>query len=123
MSDMNRSFSGSMPEFYDRFLVPVMFEPFARDLTLRLKGLESGRLLELAAGTGIVIRAMTKALPRAVDITATDVNPAMLEQAKLHSGLAPGRRARPCMRIPKIAAIDSDRNQPSVPNEASRAFR
>jgi hypothetical protein len=28
-----------------------------------------------------------------------------------------------CLRIPKIAAIDSDRNQPSVPNEASRAFR
>jgi hypothetical protein len=27
------------------------------------------------------------------------------------------------VRIPTIAAIDSDRSQPSVPNEASRAFR
>jgi transposase len=27
------------------------------------------------------------------------------------------------LRIPTIAAIDSDRSQPSVPNEASRAFR
>ena len=39
MSDMNRSFSGSMPEFYDRILVPVMFEPFARDLAERLRGM------------------------------------------------------------------------------------
>jgi hypothetical protein len=31
MSDMNRSFAGQMPEFYDRFLVPVMFAPFALD--------------------------------------------------------------------------------------------
>jgi site-specific DNA recombinase len=31
------------------------------------------------------------------------------------------RRGR--LRIPTIAAIDSDRSQPSVPNEASRAFR
>jgi ubiquinone/menaquinone biosynthesis C-methylase UbiE len=87
MSDMNRSFSGSMPEFYDRFLVPVMFEPFARDLALRLKGLKSGRLLELAAGTGIVTRAMAEALPREVEITATDLNPAMLEPAKSHRGV------------------------------------
>jgi len=87
MSDMNRSFSGSMPEFYDRFLVPVMFEPFARDLAARLKGLASGRLLELAAGTGIVTRAMVETLPREVEITSTDLNPAMLEQARSHAGL------------------------------------
>jgi hypothetical protein len=66
MSDMNRSFSGSMPEFYDRFLVPVMFEPFARDLAVRLKGMESGQLLELAAGTGVVTRALAQTLPHSV---------------------------------------------------------
>jgi SAM-dependent methyltransferase len=87
MSDMNRSFAGSMPAFYDRFLVPVMFEPFARDLASRLQGLKSGRLLELAAGTGIVTRAMVESLPLAVHITATDLNAAMLEQAKSHAGL------------------------------------
>jgi hypothetical protein len=53
MSDMNRSFSGSMPELYDRIMVPVMFAPFARDLAGRLQGLTSGHLLELAAGTGV----------------------------------------------------------------------
>jgi len=49
MSDMNRSFAGNMPEFYDRFLVPVMFEPFAQDLARRLQGMQSGHVLELAA--------------------------------------------------------------------------
>ena len=63
MSDMNRSFAGNMPEFYDRFLVPVMFEPFAQDLARRLQGMQSGHVLELAAGTGIVTRALARMLP------------------------------------------------------------
>src|SRR4051794_21521195 len=87
MSDMNRSFAGQMPEFYDRFLVPVMFEPFAQDLARRLQGMRSGHVLELAAGTGIVTRALARMLPAAVAITATDLNPAMLDQARSHTGL------------------------------------
>jgi ubiquinone/menaquinone biosynthesis C-methylase UbiE len=87
MSDMNRSFAGSMPEFYDRILVPVMFERFALDLAERLRGITSGQVLELAAGTGIVTRALARMLPDAVAITATDLNPAMLDQAKSHAGL------------------------------------
>jgi SAM-dependent methyltransferase len=87
MSDMNRSFAGQMPEFYDRFLVPVMFAPFAQDLAQRLHGMLSGHLLELAAGTGIVTRALARTLSAAVAITATDLNPAMLTQAKSHAGL------------------------------------
>jgi hypothetical protein len=39
MSDMDRSFAGSMPEFYDRFLVPMMFEPFAQRLAKCLRGM------------------------------------------------------------------------------------
>src|SRR5215831_4029660 len=87
MSDMNRSFAGQMPEFYDRFLVPIMFAPFAQDLAQRLHGMLSGHVLELAAGTGVVTRALTRTLPAAVAITATDLNPAMLMQAKSHAGL------------------------------------
>jgi ubiquinone/menaquinone biosynthesis C-methylase UbiE len=84
VAEMNRSFSGSMPELYDRFLVPLQFEPFANDLAERLETLTSGHLLEVAAGTGVVTRALARILPRAVHITATDLNPAMLEQAKKH---------------------------------------
>jgi len=87
MSDMNRSFAGQMPEFYDRFLVPMMFAPFAQDLARRFQGTLSGHVLELAAGTGIVTRAMARTLPAAVAMTATDLNPAMLVQAKSHAGL------------------------------------
>src|SRR2546423_3340642 len=87
MSDMDRSFSGSMPEFYDRILVPVMFEPFAQDLAERLAGMKSGHVLEIAAGTGVVTRALARVLPVEVAITATDLNPAMLDQAKSHAGI------------------------------------
>jgi ubiquinone/menaquinone biosynthesis C-methylase UbiE len=87
VAEMNRSFSGSMPELYDRFLVPLQFEPFAQDLAARLGKLTSGHLLEVAAGTGVVTRALARSLPRAVHITATDLNPAMLDQAKKHVGV------------------------------------
>lgn len=87
MSEMNRSFAGAMPELYDRILVPLMFEPFAQDLAARLRGMTSGHILEVAAGTGVVTRALTRILPRAVAITATDLNSAMLERARSHSGL------------------------------------
>ena len=66
MSDMNRSFAGQMPEFYDRFLVPMMFAPFAQDLAPRLQRMRSGHVLELAAGTGIVTRALAQTLPPTV---------------------------------------------------------
>ena|SRR5438045_2773234 len=97
MSDMNRSFAGSMPEFYDRILVPVMFEPFALDLAERLRGITTGQVLELAAGTGVVTRALARLLSAEVSITATDLNPAMLDRAKSHRrgrarNVAGGRR-------------------------------
>lgn len=87
MSDMNRSFAGSMPEFYDRILVPVMFEPFAQDLAERIRRISVGNVLEIAAGTGVVTRALARMLPAEVVITATDLNPAMLDQAKSHPGM------------------------------------
>jgi ubiquinone/menaquinone biosynthesis C-methylase UbiE len=87
VAEMNRSFSGSMPELYDRFLVPLQFAPFAQDLARRLAPVTSGHLLELAAGTGVVTRALARTLPQAVHITATDLNPAMLDHAKTHAGL------------------------------------
>lgn len=87
VSDMGRSFSGSMPEFYDRFLVPLMFEPFARHLAKCLEGMTSGDILELAAGTGVVTRALVRTLPATVSITATDLNPAMLAWAQSYAGM------------------------------------
>jgi ubiquinone/menaquinone biosynthesis C-methylase UbiE len=87
VSDMNRSFSGSMPEFYDRFLVPFQFEQFASDLVERVRTMTEGKLLEIAAGTGVVTRALARSLPASVEITTTDLNPAMLAWARSYPGL------------------------------------
>jgi len=74
------AFTGSIPELYDACLGPMLFEPFARELAGRFAGFE-GDLLETAAGTGRVTRALAQAAPGA-RITATDLNLAMLEKAR-----------------------------------------
>ena len=74
MPQTDAVFSGSIPAFYDRYLGPLLFEPYAADLARRLTDLRSGRVLETAAGTGIVTRMLARALPGAVAIVATDLN-------------------------------------------------
>lgn len=81
MSATDVAFAGSIPAIYERYLVPLLFQPYAEDMAARLRGVGHGRLLETAAGTGVVTRAMTKALPPVVDIIATDLNQAMLDLA------------------------------------------
>ena len=54
------AFAGSIPALYDRFLGPLIFEPYAADLAARLTDLAEGPLLEVAAGTGVVTRALEK---------------------------------------------------------------
>ena len=80
MADGDTAFSGSIPGMYDRFLGPLLFEPFAREVADRVRPLEVGHILETAAGTGIVTQALHLAQPDA-HIIATDLNPAMLEVA------------------------------------------
>jgi SAM-dependent methyltransferase len=74
-------FSGSIPALYDRHLGPALFEPYAQDLARRLAPMTAGSVLEVAAGTGRVTRALAAALPAAVTITATDLNQPMLDFA------------------------------------------
>ena len=79
--DADRDFRGSVPALYDRHLGPMIFAPYAEDMAARLAGLAAGRLLETAAGTGIVTRALDAALPPGVAILATDLNQPMLDHA------------------------------------------
>lgn len=74
-------FAGSIPELYDSHLVPLIFEPYAADLAQRVAVLDPSRVLETAAGTGVVTRAMAQALPLHVDLVATDLNQPMLDRA------------------------------------------
>jgi len=85
----DKDFSGSLPKVYETLLVPLIFEPYAADLLKRLAPRSPRRVLEVAAGTGVVTRAMASALPDTTSIVATDLNQAMLDQA------ASGGTARP----------------------------
>lgn len=80
MATDDTAFEGSIPEFYDRFMVPLIFECYARDMVRRVAALNPHRVLEAAAGTGAVTRAMSAALS-GTDIVATDLNQAMIDHA------------------------------------------
>src|SRR4249919_876768 len=84
MSDTDRAFAGSIPAIYERLLVPLIFEPYALDLAARLRERAPLRVLEIAAGTGVVTRALASALPPESRLVATDLNPAMLVEAQRH---------------------------------------
>ena len=84
MDANDTSFSGSIPEIYDEYLVPLVFEPYAEDVAARLRDLERGTLLETAAGTGAVTRALSRSLAPEVRIVATDLNEAMIAVSARH---------------------------------------
>jgi SAM-dependent methyltransferase len=75
------AFAGSIPQLYERYLVPLIFEPYAVDLAARVASRTPARVLEIAAGTGVVTRRLAATLPPATSIVATDLNRAMLDQA------------------------------------------
>src|SRR5438132_14212802 len=78
----NISFSGNIPENYDRYLGPFLFEPYAKDIAEKVKNLPVSNILEIACGTGRVTRHLRDVFPSMVKIVATDINPDMLKIAK-----------------------------------------
>jgi ubiquinone/menaquinone biosynthesis C-methylase UbiE len=78
-------FAGSIPEIYDRYLVPLIFESYACDLADRVARVRSQRVLEIAAGTGALTRALALRLPAHARIVATDINQSMLAYAAQRS--------------------------------------
>jgi SAM-dependent methyltransferase len=79
--DTDKVFSGSIATLYETLLVPLIFEPYAADLVSRLASRSVTRVLEIAAGTGVVTRALASVLPERVSIVATDLNQPMLDHA------------------------------------------
>lgn len=84
----DKLFAGSIPALYDHYLGPLIFEPYAADLARRMAGLPAERVLEIAAGTGIVTRTLRRVLPETVEIVATDLNQPMLDHAAAVAPLA-----------------------------------
>lgn len=79
--EIDKAFSGSIPELYETYMVPLIFEPYAADLASRIALRPVTRVLELACGTGVATRAVASALGEGVSIVATDLNQPMLDHA------------------------------------------
>jgi SAM-dependent methyltransferase len=82
MRDQAADFTGSIPAFYDHGLGPVFFADFADDIARRVAASAPTRVLEIAAGTGIVTRRLRDLLLPEAHLTATDLNPPMLQVAR-----------------------------------------
>lgn len=94
-------FAGSIPAIYDRYLGPLIFESYAVDLARRVAATRPPAVLETAAGTGILTRALVRTLPGSVRIVATDLNQPMLDfaAAKTAASRVEWRQADAC-RLP-----------------------
>jgi ubiquinone/menaquinone biosynthesis C-methylase UbiE len=82
MRDDAASFIGSIPQHYDQGLGPMIFVDYAADIARRVAAGYPARVLETAAGTGIVTRKLRDVLPAGARLTATDLNPPMLDVAR-----------------------------------------
>ena len=92
MLESDKVFAGSIPENYDRYMVPLIFEPFAADLARRAASLSPSDILEIAAGTGVVTRALAPELSPGASYIVTDLNQPMLDYAA--SRQAPDNRIK-----------------------------
>jgi ubiquinone/menaquinone biosynthesis C-methylase UbiE len=82
MQESDKVFSGSIPENYDRYMVPMIFQPYADDLANRIVALKPRSVLEIAAGTGVVTRVLAPKLAADASYVVTDLNQPMLDYAK-----------------------------------------
>jgi len=80
LPDSDKVFAGSIPQIYDEYLVPLIFEPYAIDLAARVVARAPRRVLEVAAGTGVVTRHLAAGLPADASLVATDLNQPMLDR-------------------------------------------
>lgn len=79
---VDKVFTGSIPDIYDDYLVPLIFEAHADDLARRVAGTGPQAVLETAAGSGVVTRALAPRLNAGARYVVTDLNPPMLKRAE-----------------------------------------
>ena len=98
MVSVDVRFSGSVPANYERFLVPLLFRPYAEELVRRASTIAPRRILETACGTGVVTSLLAEHFPDA-EIVATDLNQPMLD-------IATTRVAAPNVSFRQADALD-----------------
>lgn len=74
-------FTGADAEYYDKYLGPVLFEPYAHYLASRIDPAKLSSVLEIACGTGRVTRHLRSTLPASVKLVATDISNDMMNVA------------------------------------------
>ncbi len=106
MAGTDAAFVGSIPDIYDTYMVPLIFERYAEDLAERALRENALSVLETAAGSGVVTRALARRLPANARIIATDLNPPMLARAQSRQADDARIRWQPCdaMKLPFGAA-------------------
>src|SRR5262245_59030992 len=87
MSQLDKVFIGSIPRIYDDYLVPLIFQGFAQDLAQRVANLSPTAVLETAAGSGVVTRALAPKLSQGCRYVVTDLNQPMLDRAAERQGV------------------------------------
>jgi ubiquinone/menaquinone biosynthesis C-methylase UbiE len=76
------SFGGNAAENYERYFVPAIGGPVARDL-IQVAALRPGeRVLDVACGTGVVTRLAAEQVGDAGSVAGSDINPGMLAVAR-----------------------------------------
>ncbi|MFT3820517.1 MAG: methyltransferase domain-containing protein [Rubrivivax sp.] len=86
MADSDKVFAGSIPKLYDTLMVPLIFDAYAADLAQRAAAGSPRAVLETAAGSGAVTRALAPLLGAGVRYVATDLNQPMLDHAAARQG-------------------------------------
>jgi ubiquinone/menaquinone biosynthesis C-methylase UbiE len=82
MTGADKIFAGNIPAIYERCMVPMIFEPYAQEMADRVARRAPEKVLEIAAGTGVVTRALAARLGPVAEIVATDLNQPMLDMAE-----------------------------------------
>ena len=86
MTESDKAFAGSIPAFYDTYMVPLIFEAYANDLAERAAAVSPETVLETAAGSGVVTRALAPRLATVARYMVTDLNQPMLDYASNKQG-------------------------------------
>jgi ubiquinone/menaquinone biosynthesis C-methylase UbiE len=86
MADSDKVFAGSIPKFYDTLLVPLIFEAYAAHVAELVAAFSPRSVLETAAGSGVVTRALAARLSADARYMVTDLNQPMLDYAAARQG-------------------------------------
>ena len=86
MAESDKEFAGSIPKFYDTLMVPLIFEAYAADLAQLVAACSPRSVLETAAGSGVVARALAPRLDADTRYVVTDLNQPMLDYAATRQG-------------------------------------